>query len=54
MEMPLTKGDLKGIRRKLIVCSHCGGVFAREYDSHKVCEVCVKEAMESEHFDYVP
>lgn len=52
--MKLVKSELEDIRRKLTVCSHCGGVFVREDDKHKVCEICVKEAMEAESFAYRP
>lgn len=52
IEMKLVKSELEDIRRKLTVCSHCGGVFVREDDKHRVCEICVKEAMEEEHFAY--
>ncbi len=52
MEMTLVKSELEDIRRKLTVCSHCGGVFVREDDAHKVCEICVKEALEEEGFSY--
>lgn len=51
-EMTLKKSELVGIREQLVVCSCCGGVFFREEDYIRVCEECVKEAMETEGFKY--
>lgn len=53
MEMKLTQADIAQLRRSRRVCQHCGGVFVPEED-HKVCEPCVKEAMEMESFTYKP
>lgn len=50
--MKLTKAELDELRRRRAVCGHCGGVFIPDDDSHKVCEPCVKEAMEAESFPY--
>lgn len=51
-ELKLIKSELAELRDRLEVCSHCGGVFVRQEDSDKVCEMCVKEALESEGFAY--
>lgn len=51
-ELKLKKSDLIGLRKKLMVCSHCGHVSSKEYEGAKACEQCVKEAMEEEGFKY--
>lgn len=51
-EIKLKKSDLLELRQKMVVCSHCGHVFVKEMDDAKVCEPCVKEAMEDEYFKY--
>lgn len=51
-EMRLKKSELVGIRKRLVVCSCCGGVFFKVEDYIRVCEECVKEAMEAEGFEY--
>jgi ribosomal protein S27AE len=52
VEMVPTKEELQEVRRSLQVCSHCGVVFSREHEDAKVCENCVKEAMEEQSFTY--
>lgn len=54
VEMKLVRSELEDIRRKLTVCSHCGEVFVRADDKQKVCDLCVKEAMEAAYFVYKP
>ena len=52
VEMKLTQADLHRLRRRTAVCSACGGVFYQEDEQQRVCESCVREALEAEGFQY--
>ena len=51
-ELRMTASELKHIRQNWVVCSHCGTPFVREDPSFMVCEICVRDAMEDEGFEY--
>lgn len=51
----LTQADLRRLQQEFkpkMVCGHCGKVKFREYEDSKVCEDCVRAALESEGFPY--